>query len=240
MAKPILDAVTIILPAYNEELLIKNAMAKIINWARSQKRHVKILIIENGSSDQTAQIAKDLARRHRLVELISLGKPSFGAAVKTGLQAVDTPLAILLNVDWIDTEFMDKALGLLDRADIVVGSKVLDPAADERPRARKMLSKLLTKVVRQMYGFKGSDTHGLKGIKMAALGKIISRCQPNEIIETELLLRAQRQQLMIIEIPVKIKELRPPRLSVLKRCGIVIKQLWSLKHLMVVNLKKPR
>jgi glycosyltransferase involved in cell wall biosynthesis len=220
--------VSIIIPAYNEELLLKSAVEKTLLWTRQYAKDTQIIIAENGSSDATAKIADLLANQSPEVTVLHLPEANFGKAVRAAVQHTKFDRTILFNADWIDTDFMAKTLPMLETNDVVVGSKTLDPQSDHRPYIRKLLSKLLTMIIKTFFHFKGSDTHGLKAFQTKKMLTIVNDCQCLEIIETELLLRAQLGGLRIAEVPVSIEELRPPRLSVIKRCFIVARELWLL------------
>lgn len=222
--------VSIIIPAYNEELLLKTAVERTLQWARSHTDQAEVIIAENGSTDATARLADELAERNKEVVALHLPEANFGRAFRTALQQAHYDSTILLNADWVDPEFMTQSLPLLEVSDVVVGSKTLDPTADHRPLVRKLLSKLLTATIRIVFRFRGSDSHGLKALKTKAILPIVNDCQSLEIIETELLLRAQWSDLTIVEVPVSIEELRPPRLSVARRCLIVGRELWLLSY----------
>lgn len=220
--------ISIIIPAYNEELLLKSAVEKTLLWTRQYTKNTQIVIAENGSSDATAKIADLLANQFPEVTVLHLPEANFGKAVRAALQHAKFDKTILLNADWVDTDFIAQTLPMLEASDVVIGSKSLDPTSDHRPYIRKLLSKLLTIIIKTFFHFKGSDTHGLKAFQTKKVLPIVNDCQCLEIIETELLLRAQLGGLRIAEVPVSIEELRPPRLSVIKRCFIVARELWLL------------
>lgn len=219
---------SIIIPAYNEEQILEAAIDRVVMWARQNAKRTEVVVVENGSTDSTAAIVDSLAGEYTEVIAIHLKEANFGLAVRAAMQKVRFSRTVLLNADWIDTDFIGRSLPLLDSSDIIVGSKVLDPSSDHRPYARKLLSKLLNFVIRALFKFKGSDSHGLKAFKTKTVLPLINSCMSMEIIETELLLRAQWGGLGIVEIPVNIEELRPPRLGILKRCIIVARELWLL------------
>lgn len=219
---------SVLLPAYNEELLLQSAIDQVVAWLREHRLAGEVLVLENGSRDQTLAIANKQATQHPEVRVLHLPEPNFGAAVRLGVTKARFTSTILLNVDWIETQFMTQALPLLQASQIVVGSKVLEPATDRRPLTRKLLSRLLTFVLHRFLGFTGSDSHGLKVFQTEAVRPIIAACQCFEIIETELLLRARRTGLSVVEIPVGVEELRAPRLSVARRCVTVARELWLL------------
>jgi glycosyltransferase involved in cell wall biosynthesis len=224
--------VSIIIPAFNEEELLEAAVEKVLKWALQNLKSFEIIIVENGSTDTTANISDRLAGKYSGVVVLHLPEASIGKAIKAGMQRAKLESIVVLDADWIDLDFMAKSLKSLEEGDIVVGSKMLNPASDHRPFFRKVLSWMLTMFIRVVFRFRGSDSHGLNAFRAQSVKPIMEECQMSEIIKTELLLRAQRKGLKIIEFPASIKELRAPRLSVIKRCFMVSRELWQLSRVL--------
>ena len=58
---------SIIIPAYNEEKRIKNTIIKIRNYMKHLKARYEILVIDDGSSDNTKQVVNDLKKNNVFV-----------------------------------------------------------------------------------------------------------------------------------------------------------------------------
>ena len=215
---------SIIIPAYNEEEIIGGALDVLLAAGFSS---YEFIVVENGSSDKTAQIVKSYAKNHPEVVLSSLKEASFGGAIREGVRLAKGKYVVLLNADWIDTEFIAAATKLLGQYDIVVGSKVLDKNLDQRPFVRKVLSRILTYVLHRSFGFKLSDSHGLKAWN-SSQNTLWLKSMQNEIIETEFLLRAMHEDSSMTEIAVKIEEHRAPRISIFKRGVTMLRELRRL------------
>jgi len=223
---------SVVIPLYNEAGLLKKA---IPDFMAAAGRQTEVLIVENGSTDGSVMRLDELAKAHANLRVLRLPYPSFGAAVRSGLLAASCQRVVLLNADWLEAGFVERALVELDRADIVVGSKALADSHDQRPLFRKLTSHLLTRVVKLFYGYRGGDTHGLKAFKMGRARPIIERCRSNELIESELLIRAQRAGLRISELPTTIDEIRPPRIGLSRRMWRMARELLALKRLLRVD-----
>ena len=110
------DGVTIVIPAFNEEKTI----ADVIHGVRRSVPEARILVIDDGSSDATAQEAGNAG-----AEVIShpLNKGN-GAAVKTALRAISGGLVAIVDGDGQhDPQYLPQLLSKLDRFDLVVGSR---------------------------------------------------------------------------------------------------------------------
>src|SRR5262245_5805423 len=91
-------SLSVIVPAHNEERRLASSLERLIPWAARRTPPADILIVEGGSSDATASIAEDYARRHDGVRVIRapLGK---GRAIASGVKAASGELLYMCDVD---------------------------------------------------------------------------------------------------------------------------------------------
>lgn len=76
--------ISIIIPAYNEECRLPDALKKITAWIQTINFEVEILIVENGSQDKTTEIAESYARDFDNIVVLHSSKGK-GAAVREGM-----------------------------------------------------------------------------------------------------------------------------------------------------------
>ncbi len=237
---PKLTDTSIVIPIFNEEQLLQKHIPAFIDFIEARSGDSEIILIENGSRDSSPGLVDKLAKQHQLVRAVHLPTASFGAAVRIGLLQAGRRQAILLNADWLDREFVLAAPKRLAQADIVIGSKVKDSALDRRPPVRKLASRLLNKIIELGFGYHGGDTHGIKAFNMSAVRPLLAICKSDEIIETELLLRASRHGLKIEEVAVPLSELRAPRASFAGRILTVAKELLILRRVLKSDSPLPK
>jgi hypothetical protein len=140
-------------------------------------------------------------------------------------------LVLADEIDLCDTDFHRRAIELLraDRADLVVGSKLIGGAEDERPFFRHAASLLYTGMLRALLGFRGTDTHGLKGFRRSLLAPVAEACLVDkDVFASELVIRAYRNSLRVVEIPTRVMEKRPPTINLMKRVPNVLKSIAKL------------
>lgn len=212
--------VSVVIPVHNEEGLLETAVLALRQqWGERIGRSWELILVENGSSDSTRQLAEAMALRWP-GEVIALSLPSadYGAALRQGLLSARGALVICEEIDLCDVEFHQRALELLaGEADLVVGSKALADSRDRRPLVRRAATRVLNGLLRAVVGFRGTDTHGLKAFRRAALQPIIERCElRRDLFASELVVRAERQ-VRVVEIPVSLGEKRPPSVKLLRR-----------------------
>ncbi len=219
--------VSVIIPVHNEEGLLDTAARALRQeWRDRVRRPWELILVENGSRDDTLAVAAALARRWPdEIRVVELPDADYGAALREGLLRARADLAICEEIDLCDVDFHLRALTLLDedRADLVVGSKAMPGAQDRRPWLRRAGTRSLNALLRAAVGLKGTDTHGLKALRRATLLPTISACRSRrDLFASELVIRAERGELRVVEVPVALAEKRPPTTGILRRAPRVI------------------
>lgn len=206
------ESIGSILPAYNEEDIIRGQLKKLRSYLNSLKNPYDIIVVENGSTDQTPEILEDLSAKFSSLSVIHLQKANYGRALRQGTIESKHDLNFFLNVDLVNIEFMDRALNLLEDYDLIVGSKRLDEAQDERSTFRNFLSWGLNSLLAITVGFEGTDSHGLKAFRRSPLEPIVKKSQLDRgMFDTEMIIRAERNGIEKKEIPITVDENRPAR-----------------------------
>lgn len=223
--------VSIIIPIYNEEAILHSAVVDLIDRLEAFDWPYELVLAENGSKDKTVEIAQDLAARFPQVQFFSLGEPNYGKALKRGMLEARGEFVLCDEIDLCDTDFYRRALAILETrsADLVIGSKLLDGASDERPLLRHLGSQVLNGMLRVSLGFHGTDTHGLKAFRRASLVDVARSCLVDkDLFASEFVIRAERVGVRIQEIPVRVLEKRPPSIGLFKRVPTVLRHMAQL------------
>jgi len=223
--------ISVVIPVHNEEGILSSAVHDLLARLPHLGRSFEIVLAENGSADGTAELAAALAEEHPSVATFSAPAPDYGLALREGIERARGRYVMCDEIDICDVGFYDRALALLDadRADLVVGSKVMAGAADRRPFGRRAATHVINGLLRLLLGFKGTDTHGLKAFRREALHDVARRCIVNrDLFASELVIRAERDGVRVVEIPVTIAEKRPPSIDLARRVPAVLKGLVRL------------
>jgi glycosyltransferase involved in cell wall biosynthesis len=223
--------VSFVIPVFDEEPILHAAVVDLRERLEPHGISYEIVLAENGSRDATAQIARALGQRYPEVRLSQTPTPNYGRALREGILDARGDLVICEEIDLCDVDFHLRALELLrsGRADFVIGSKLIGGARDERPRVRHAASQLYTGLLHLLFDFGGTDTHGLKAFRRDKVLPLVRACQVDrDVFASELVIRAYRAPLRIIEVPVRVLEKRPPSINLLKRVPGVMKSLWQL------------
>jgi glycosyltransferase involved in cell wall biosynthesis len=191
----------------------------------------ELILAENGSRDRTAEVARDLCARYPELRLLQSRTPNYGQALRQGIVRARGQFVICEEIDLCDVDFHLQALALLrsGQADFVIGSKLIGGARDARPLLRHGASVLYTRLLRLLFDFAGTDTHGLKAFRRALVLPLVEACRvERDVFSSELVIRAYRAPLRVVEIPVRILEKRPPSIGLWRRVPGVVRDLWNL------------
>ena len=222
---------SIVIPCYNEELLLEEAIREMIGKLEAVDWSYEIIIAENGSSDRTLEIAHELAEEFPQVHAMKSPAPDYGLALRLGIKQARGTYVLCDEIDICDVDFQQRAMNILqpDEADMVVGSKLHKDAQDDRPMSRHAATVIINMMLRVSLGFKGTDTHGLKAFHREKLLAVVDQCIVNkDLFASELVIRAERGDYRVTEIPVCIIEKRKPSINLVRRVPNVLKNLARL------------
>jgi len=208
---------SVILPARNEEKLIADSIKAILRNLEKKKYSFEILVVVNGTTDKTAEIVKEISLKEKRVVLLE-SKPGYGVALRKGLREAKGEFVAIFNVDYYNLRLLDLAeIGMYGK-DVIIGSKRTYWSEDNRSLVRKAVSILFNLFLRLAFGFKGSDTHGIKLLRKKVIDEVLPKCKTtSDLFYTELIIRAQRARFKLADFPVTVEEKRPSRFTFMDR-----------------------
>lgn len=116
-----MKGVSIIIPAYNEEDGVGHVVAELRELFRQHNLDGEVLVVDDGSTDQTGRIAA-LAGARVLRHRSNRG---YGAALKTGIAAASHDSIVITDADGTyPAEYIPELVALLERNDMVVGARI--------------------------------------------------------------------------------------------------------------------
>ena len=201
-------SVTILLPAYNEAAIMRDSMAILYDYMDnlSDQYEWDILIINDGSKDQTASIADDLALELSRVSVHhNHVNQNLGGALRNGFKKAKGDYIIPLDIDLSFgpnhvEELMETALK--NDADVVIASPYMKGGKTSNiPFFRLLLSKVLNKFMRYTSGI---DIHSFTGMTRAYKKEFLDTVNlktSTYSINPEIIQKAKILRGRIIEIP---------------------------------------
>ncbi len=229
---------SIVIPVYNEEAILEGALRRLIAEVRTLGRSFEVIVAANGCVDMTIPITKELSHEFPEVVLLQCPTPNYGAALRLGIESARGSIVLCDEIDLCDVDFYRRALRRLDHdeCELVVGSKAMQGSRDRRPWSRRAATKVINTMLWATLDFQGTDTHGLKAFKRAALLPVVESCTvEKDLFASEFVIRAGRMGLRIQEIPIELEEQRSPPINLLRRVPRVLKDLGKLVY--TVRLK---
>jgi len=196
-----MNSLSIVLPAYNEEENVEQAVKHVSGAARTMGRDYEIILVNDGSSDRTGEIGRELEKQvpnFRLVE--HYPNRGYGGALKAGFAAAQEELIAFFPGDaQFDFGEINRLLERLEHedADIVCGYRV-----NRQDNLMRRLNGLgWNLVVRLLFGYLCGDIDcGFKLFRREVLDHV-NIVSDGAMIDTELLAGAQARGFNIAEAP---------------------------------------
>lgn len=192
---------SIFFPFWNEGKNIEQVVSKAIPVAKKIANKWEIIMVDDGSSDNTADVAKKLESKHLNLRLVS-HQPNrgYGAALKEGFESAKYKYVVFNDGDGqFDFSEVTKFLEAIEGADMVIGhrkKRVDNPF-------RHLLMNMLKLWDLVLFGFYFKDIDcGFKLFKKEALNKILPFQSEGAMITTEILAKAKKAHLKIAQVEV--------------------------------------
>lgn len=195
------EELSIFFPFWNEQENLERVINKAIPVANKVAKKWEIIMVDDGSSDNTLQMMKDIAKKdNRLVVTAHDVNRGYGAALKTGFSRAKYKYIVFNDGDGqFDFSEIIKFMEKIDNSDMVVGFR---KKRHDHP-FRHLLMLLLKIWDYVFFGFRFKDIDcGFKLFKKEALTKILPLTSEGAMITTEILARAKKAKLRILEVEV--------------------------------------
>lgn len=221
---------SVVVPAYNESEYLEQTVRDIRDGLLARDVRFELILVENGSRDDTLRVAGALGAVLPDVVVRSLSRADYGAALRDGMLAARGDVVACFDADYYDLAFLDAGLVELEHADLVVGSKRARGSIDTRSWHRRLVTTLFGFALHAGFGLALSDTHGVKVMRREFIADLVPRCAfDGDLFDTELVIRASRAGCGVVELPVVVAERRPPRTSVWARAPRALAGLVRLR-----------
>lgn len=222
--------VSIISPVHNEEAIVAIFVEKAVAFLHKKKIPGEVIIVENGSKDKTWEILNSLKKKSKELVVEKIPSGNKGLALKRGMEKAKGEFILTLDTDLWDEKFVQQSIDNLTKYDVVVGSKSISGAKDDRSLPSRLFNLGYNFMFRMIFNFKGTETHALLSFRRDKILPLVRQCKTGDLVfDTELILRAERAGLTKLEVPVVIKDVRARRYSMVKQLIKTVQNAWSLR-----------
>ena len=201
---------SIVIPAYNEGERLGATLEKVLAYVRSQGWNSEVIVVNDGSRDNTADLVREFAAKNPVLRLVeNPGNRGKGYAVRNGILNSRGEIVIFSDADLSSPiEEMPKLMAAIaGGADIAIGSRWLqaDLQTQRQSLHRQLFGRIFNGLNRMILGLKYKDTQcGFKAFTRRAAQKIL----PLQRIERwgfdpEILFLARKFGFRVAEIPVR-------------------------------------
>lgn len=200
---------SIVIPAYNESARLGATLERVLGYVREQGLDAEVVVVNDGSRDNTADIVRDFAQKNpnlRLVE--NPGNRGKGYSVRNGVLNSRGKIVLFSDADLSSPiEEMSKLTAALDSgADVAIGSRWLkaELQTQRQPLHRQLFGRIFNLMLRITLGLQFADTQcGFKAFTRRAAMTIF----PLQRIERwgfdpEILFLARKFGFKVQEVPV--------------------------------------
>jgi dolichyl-phosphate beta-glucosyltransferase len=198
---------SLIIPCYNEEKILSHVLNEVISYLHKKKYNWEIVVVDDGSSDKTYDIAKKFEKRK--VRVIDLSKnQGKGAALRSGIINSSGKYIVYLDADLsVSISHLDKILDKLrSNYPVVIGSRRIKGSKIliHQPFIREKMGVFFTAITRLITGVSLNDfTCGFKGFRKNAAHDIFGKSLINRwAYDAEIIFLAKKMGYDIGQIPV--------------------------------------
>jgi glycosyltransferase involved in cell wall biosynthesis len=228
--------VHVTIPVFNEEKQLAATVARLETFLATQAQFEwEVIVANNGSTDRTLEIARQLARANSRVRVLELSEKGRGGALKRAW--LDSASEVLSYMD-VDLSTDLAAFPALvdavasDEFDLAIGSRLLPDSHTTRSWRRDLISRSYNGLARLLLRTRLSDLQcGFKAIRREAARTLLPLvADTGWFFDTELLVLAERMGYHICEIPVRWVEDLDSRVKLLSTALADLKGLIRLRR----------
>ncbi|MBM2834085.1 MAG: hypothetical protein HW406_1246 [Candidatus Brocadiaceae bacterium] len=227
---------SVIIPAYNEGKRLLPTLSKICAYLSTKDFPYEIIVVDDGSTDNTLQIVENFAKSDKHIVILTNGQnKGKGYSVRRGMLSAKGEYVFFTDADLsTPIEEVEKCLlYLMNGYDVVIGSRSIAGSniIVHQPWYREKMGKIFNFMV-NMVLLKGIiDTQcGFKGFKRDVVKTVFSRCKIDGFsFDVEALYLSRKYNYKIKEIPIRWENSTLSKVSPIKHSLQMFKDLIGIK-----------
>jgi dolichyl-phosphate beta-glucosyltransferase len=225
---------SVIIPVYNEESRLPHTLEQVFSFLSAQSYTAEVIVVDNGSQDNTLSIARERAKIHPLLTVIHVPEKGKGNAVKRGMLAAQGEFRFMCDADFsMPTSEINRFLPpALDPYEIAIASREAPGAIRyNEPHYRHFVGRIFNGLIRLI---------ALPGLHDTQCGFKCFRAQVAEEVfpmqtirgwafDVEFLYIARKRGYRIVELPVSWYYNPESKISVLRDAGRMALDLFKIR-----------
>lgn len=233
-------SISIIIPAYNESRRLLGPLAKVLEFVENSPRDFELVVVDDGSSDDTARLARELLQAKPAIRsnVIRYEKNrGKGFAIKTGLLAARSDTAVFTDADLsTPIEEIHKLVDPIEQGtfDVTFGSRAIDRSliGTHQPWTREQGGRLVNLMIRTLSGLDFSDTQcGFKAFNMTKFRPLLDLMTIDRFgFDVEFLYVAKHNGLRLAEIPVRWNDVAGSKVSAVRDTRRMVAELLQIRR----------
>lgn len=238
--------VDVMIPVLNEAHVLASSIATLRQFlATALPCRWRVVVVDNGSTDGTDRVARDLMAAHDDIRFLQLPQRGRGRALRHAWSQSDADVMCYMDVD-LSTELaaLPKMVHgiVVDGFDLATGSRLLSDSRTTRSAKREFISRCYNLFVKAVLWTSFSDAQcGFKAISRSAVAELVPEVKDQSwFFDTELLVIAEKRGYCIADIPVEWIEDDDSRVKIVKTAWDDIKGVFRVRWKLWRELWSPR
>ena len=209
------NSINLLFPVLNERLRLRNGIEKTMEYMRKNVTiPYSLTILDNGSEDETPEIGKELAEKYAEVSYVRVGERGVGVAFRKGIELNESDIVGYMDIDLsTDLKYLGRTIELFQskpELQYVNGSR-FSKNSDTRGRKwyRKITSMGLIFLLKTIFQMRATDALcGFTFLRKEQACQLVKECSKDNgwFYTVEFLIRAERDGMVIYDMPVEWQE----------------------------------
>ena len=228
-------SISFVLPMYNESANIRGSVETLKTIASTLTANYEIIVVDDASTDDSADIVEEIAAKDDTVKLLRLEKNSmFGGAFAKGFKSASKDVIMYMDSDMpVSEEDIQESFPLINDSDIVTGYSKIKKGDTLK---RKIISGGYNLLVQTIFGLNLKDINSGYKIVRRSLIEDIEFVSRSPFVDVELFLHARKKSGRVKQFPL-IFRTRPGGKSYIARIPVIWATFSDMLKVKILSLK---
>lgn len=230
--------ITVLFPVLNERLRLRNGIERTVEYLRGHSTiPFKIMILDNGSTDETPEIAEELCEKYEEVRYVRVEQKGVGVAFRKGIELNESDIVGYMDIDLsANIKHLGQAIHIFETCpeiEYINGTRFSKQSETKgRKWYRKITSQGLLILLKAVFHMKCTDAVcGFTFVRKETAERLVAASGDDNgwFYTIEFLLRAERMGVKILDMPVEWQEDYNTTVKVFKTVKNYLVQIRRLK-----------